>query len=141
MRVRTSFGLSEFFRFQATGVFLAFGLLFIFVILRLILKGEWIAVGVTTLVVAYLWYPEVSALYPYLGFSITLLRMAGLVLVLRRFGVLAVVVAIFFDALLNTFPITVPRSNRGSMVTLTRVSLMLEMTDSGLASHAAAVLV
>jgi hypothetical protein len=102
--------LSDFLRFQATAVFLAFGLLFTFVILRLILKSEWIAVGVTALVASYLWHPEVSALYPYLGFSITFLRMAGLVLVLRRLGVLAVVVAMFFDALLNTFPITVDLS-------------------------------
>ena len=57
-----------------------------------------------------MWSRELTSLPPVLSLSLTGLRMAGFLLILKRFGVLALIVAIFFDNFLSSFPVSSPLS-------------------------------
>jgi len=98
--------ISAFLGFQDNAVFLGFALLFLLFLVQFLVRNEWLAAVVVVGVLTALWYGEVSTLYPALSLAVTVLRMAGFVFVLKRFGVLAAIVAIYFDGFLNTFPIT-----------------------------------
>jgi serine/threonine-protein kinase len=104
--IDTKHCLGEFFRFQEDSIFFGFGLLFLLLLLRFLVRSEWLAMGLAVALVSWVWFPEVSQVYPYFGFLITAARMTGFVLVLSRFGVLAAITAMFFDAILNTYPVT-----------------------------------
>jgi serine/threonine-protein kinase len=98
--------LSEFLGFQVDAVFLGFSLLFLLFLVGFLVRNEWLAAAVVTGLLTALWYGEVSTFYPGLSVAVTGLRMAGFVLILKRFGVLAAIVAIYFDGFLNMFPLT-----------------------------------
>ena len=98
--------ISEFLAFQENSVFLGFALLFLLLVVQFLLRSEWLAVAVVVGLGTAIWYGEVSTVYPLVSLIVTALRMVGFVLILKRCGVLALIVAIYFDSLLNTFPIT-----------------------------------
>jgi predicted Ser/Thr protein kinase len=99
--------ISAFLGFQDNAVFLGFAMLFLLFLVRFLVRNEWLAAIVVVGVATTLWYGEVSTFYPALSLTVTALRMAGFVFVLKRFGVLAAMVAIYFDGFLNTFPVTI----------------------------------
>lgn len=99
--------VSEFFRFQEDYIFFGFGILFLLLLAKFLLRSEWLAVVVVVGLVTATWFGEMPTEYPQLSLFITGVRMAGFVLILKRFGVLAVIVAMHMDSVLNTFPITV----------------------------------
>jgi serine/threonine-protein kinase len=98
--------ISAFLGFQDNAVFMGFALLFLLFLVQFLVRNEWLAATVVVGVLTAIWYGEVSTLYPALSLTVTALRMVGFVFVLKRFGVLAAIVAIYFDGFLNTFPIT-----------------------------------
>jgi serine/threonine-protein kinase len=102
-----SYYISEFFRFQDNAIFYGFGLLFLLLAVKYLLRSEWLAVAVLTVLTTATWYGELPVDYPLLSLILTGLRMTVIVLILKRFGVLAVIFAIFIGSVLSTFPITV----------------------------------
>ena len=104
------FYISEFFSFQDNAVFFGFGLLFLLLLVQFLVKSEWLAAVVVAGFLTLIWFGEISTMHPVFSVTVTALRMAGFVLILKRFGVLAVIVAIFFDAFLNIYPVTISLS-------------------------------
>jgi serine/threonine-protein kinase len=98
--------LAEFLRFQGFAVFYGFALLFLLLVGRFILRNEWMSAAMAVAIVTAVWYGELSTLYPLASIGLTALRITCFVLIVRRFGVLAVIAAMFLDAFLNRFPIT-----------------------------------
>jgi len=104
------YGAAAFLRLQPTAIFFGLGLLFLLLGFRILTRRLWIAAPVLIGLATLAWYPEVSTLYPAIGLLVTALRIATFVFVLLRFGVLAGIVALFFDGVLNVFPLTLDLS-------------------------------
>ena len=98
--------ISEFLRFQDNAIFYGLGLLFLLVLTEFLLKNEFLATAVVLGLMTIMWSQELSGLPAVLSWSLTGLRMAGFLLLLKRYGVLALIVAIFFDNFLSHFPVS-----------------------------------
>jgi serine/threonine-protein kinase len=126
--------ISEFFRFQGLAVFFGFALLFLLLTLTQLVRKEWLGTALIVAIVTAVWYGELPGLYPELSLALTGLRILGFVFILRRFGLLAAIVAIFADGFLNTFPLTLALSQWYGENSIFALLVLI-----GLASYALAV--
>ena len=124
--------LSEVLRFQDKAIFFGFGLLLLLVFLQWALRVEWLAVLVGIGLVAATWYGEIPTFYPVWSAVVTGLRIAGFVFLLRRFGLLPVIVAIFFDSFLNTFPVALDLSAWYAESTVFALGLVIGLSSAAL---------
>ena len=126
--------VSELLAFQEMAVFYGFALLFLLLLVRALLRSELLAGIVIVGLATAMWYGELSTVYPILSLTVTGLRMAGFVLVVKHWGVLALIVGIFFDNFLNTFPITT-----GFSEWYTESSIFALIVAAGLGAYALSV--
>jgi hypothetical protein len=124
--------LSELLRFQDSAIFYGFALLLLIVAARRLLRYEGLAVLLAIGLLTVTWYGEIPTLYPLWSALVTGLRIAGFVFVLERFGLLTVIVAIFFDSFLNTFPIALDLSTWHADSTLFAVALVVGLSAAAL---------
>jgi serine/threonine-protein kinase len=104
------YALGAFLRLQPQSVFFGLGLLFLLLGFRAFTRRLWIAAPLLVVLATLAWHPEVSMLHPEIGLTITALRIGAFVFVMLRFGVLAGIVALFFDGVLTVFPLTLDLS-------------------------------
>jgi hypothetical protein len=84
-------------------VFIAFSIFFVFFLVRLIVRKEWLAAVIVTLLFSV---QNLFSHSPALNFTAAILSMALVFLVLIRFGFLALVVGMTLDNVLEAFPLT-----------------------------------
>jgi hypothetical protein len=84
-------------------VFIAFAVFFLFFLVRLIVRREWLAAVIVTLLFSV---QNLFGHHPVLGFTAGVVSMALVFLVLIRFGFLPLVVGMTLDNVLEAFPLT-----------------------------------
>ncbi len=95
---------AEFFKIQAQAFEFGLGSLFVLVLLRLLLRKQWLAVAVWILVLSVMLGSEAET--PYVTMLFAGAAMGMLVFLLLRFGLLSYAVAMFVAAALDDLPIT-----------------------------------
>jgi serine/threonine-protein kinase len=80
----------------------ALGILFLIFLARTVLRKQWLAAGLVTVALAGIIAANITILY--IGWPVNLIFFGVMVLTLMRFGLLSLVVALFFSVFLSSFP-------------------------------------
>lgn len=99
--------LTESLLIQLGCVLNAMGLLFLLLLLRVVLRREWLATGVCFLILTMMFYVfSAGGQSFYIASLLSGLEVAMLMLVLIRIGLLALMVTLFVSSMLSAYPVT-----------------------------------